>query len=92
MSAAHQDAAGRLADALIHHGMSAEVDAPERTLAARVRDAQHRHIPCVAVIGDRESADGAVALRFRDGRKLSLSRGEFIQRLTTAVAAHATDP
>jgi threonyl-tRNA synthetase len=50
-------------------GLRAELVPPQRgTLAARVRAA--RLVPYQAVVGPREAAEGAVALRLRDGRRL----------------------
>jgi threonyl-tRNA synthetase len=39
---------------------------PRASLGARIRRAQQRKVPFVAVIGDREVADGLVAPRRRD--------------------------
>jgi threonyl-tRNA synthetase len=37
---------------------------------AKIRNAQLRKIPYMLVIGDREAADGAVAVRLRSGEDL----------------------
>jgi len=50
-------------------GLRAEVRS-EGSLALRVREAARRRVPYVAIIGDREVADGTVALRLRDGSSL----------------------
>ncbi|WP_049579695.1 threonine--tRNA ligase [Streptomyces sp. SBT349] len=80
------DLAGRCA-AL---GLRAEVAAPGRgSLGARVREA--RLVPYQAVIGAREAADGRVALRLRDGRRLDpLPAEDALARVAALVGAHRT--
>ncbi|RGC66266.1 Threonine--tRNA ligase 1 [Micromonospora sp. MW-13] len=62
-------AADRLARDAIALGLRAEVDGGG-SLGSRIRDTARRRVPYVAVLGAREAADGAVALRLRDGRRL----------------------
>jgi len=69
IGAAHADAAGRFARDAIEAGLRAEAH-HDGSIGARIRAAAERKIPYVAVIGDREAADGLVALRLRDGRQL----------------------
>ena len=67
---AEQDARARaFVEAAVAAGLRAEL-AVEGSLGARIRDAVRRRIPYAAVIGAREAAAGAVALRLRDGRSL----------------------
>ncbi|MFD0623775.1 threonine--tRNA ligase [Streptomyces sanglieri] len=72
-------------------GLRAEIAGPERgTLSARVREA--RLVPCQAVIGAREAAEGQVALRLRDGtRPASRPAGEALARIAALVEAHALE-
>jgi threonyl-tRNA synthetase len=62
-------AADRFARDAIEAGLRVEVHR-DGSIGARIRAAAERKIPYVAVIGDREAADGLVALRLRDGRQL----------------------
>ncbi|HEU4421825.1 MAG TPA: aminoacyl--tRNA ligase-related protein, partial [Pilimelia sp.] len=62
-------AASAMARDAVERGLRAQVQA-EGSLAARVRDAARARIPYAFVVGPREAADGAVALRLRDGRAL----------------------
>ncbi|WP_405103383.1 threonine--tRNA ligase [Micromonospora sp. NBC_01412] len=62
-------AADRLARDAVALGLRAEVDGGG-SLGSRIRDTARRRVPYVAVLGAREAADGAVALRLRDGRRL----------------------
>ncbi|MGW6916400.1 threonine--tRNA ligase [Kitasatospora sp. NPDC054939] len=72
-------------------GLRAEVAGPEHgTLPARIRAA--RLAPYQAVVGPREAADGLVALRLRDGRRLApLPAGEALARIGELVAARSLD-
>jgi threonyl-tRNA synthetase len=63
------EAAAAVRDAAIEAGLRADLSAGA-SLAARIRRAAQRRVPYVAVIGEREAAAGAVALRRRDGREL----------------------
>ncbi|MEO3842743.1 threonine--tRNA ligase [Streptomyces sp. B22F1] len=68
-------------------GLRAELAGPERgTLGARVRGA--RLAPYQVVVGAREAAGGAAALRLRDGRRPApLPAAEAVARMAAAVAA-----
>ncbi|TQF02498.1 threonine--tRNA ligase [Kitasatospora acidiphila] len=68
-------------------GLRVELAAPEQgSLGARIREA--RLVPYQAVIGAREAADGLLALRLRDGRRLDpLPQGEALDRIAARVAA-----
>jgi threonyl-tRNA synthetase len=63
-------AAAELAGRLHAAGLRAEVDESDNTLGLRIRRARDRKAPYVAVLGEREVASDAVALRLRDGRQL----------------------
>lgn len=71
-------------------GLRAEVSGRERgSLGARIREA--RLVPYQVVIGAAEAADGLVALRLRDGRRLDpLPAPEMLERIGALVAAHST--
>jgi threonyl-tRNA synthetase len=63
----HPEAAERLRAAAANALLRVEVMAPRAALSARIRRAEQRRVPFMAVIGDRESATGTVAVRRRDG-------------------------
>ena len=86
VGAAQHKAAEVVAADAIAAGLRAEVH-HDGSLGSRIRDAARRKIPYVAVVGAREAADGLVALRLRDGRRLPvMPYGEAIA-LVGAVAA-----
>ena len=47
--------------------MRVEVDERGERMNAKIRDAQNMKIPYMLVVGDREMAQGEVALRLRSG-------------------------
>ncbi|MYZ18499.1 threonine--tRNA ligase, partial [Streptomyces sp. SID337] len=60
------------------------------SLGARVRAA--RLVPYQAVIGAQEDAEGLVALRLRDGRRLDPMPGaDALARIDALVGAHRTE-
>ncbi|MFG2771419.1 threonine--tRNA ligase [Streptomyces sp. NPDC048350] len=90
VSESERAAAEALAARCVERGLRAEVAGPDRgSLGARVREA--RLVPYQAVIGAREAADGVVALRLRDGRRLApLPADEMLRRIEALVGAHST--
>ncbi|RCV54793.1 threonine--tRNA ligase [Marinitenerispora sediminis] len=91
VSEAESACAAELVRRCLDLGLRAEVAEPERgSLGARVRRA--RLVPYQAVVGAREAADGSVALRLRDGRRLApLPVGDVLARVGALVAARTTD-
>jgi threonyl-tRNA synthetase len=73
--------------ALVMAGRRADIDDRDATLAARVRDAQHRRAPYVAVVGEKEAASGSVAVRLRSGERLpAMLVEEFVSMVSTVAA------
>jgi threonyl-tRNA synthetase len=52
------------------HEVRVELDDRDATLASRIRDAQRRRIPYLAIVGRDEAAAGTVAVRLRGSRRL----------------------
>ncbi|GIF78554.1 threonine--tRNA ligase [Asanoa siamensis] len=93
VSAASAGAAAAFAASAVEAGLRADVVAEGGSLGARVRDAAAAKVPYVAVIGDREAAAGAVALRVRGGRELpAMPMPDAIRLIDEAVAARSIDP
>jgi threonyl-tRNA synthetase len=82
--------ADALAAQAVAEGLRAMVARPESgSLGARIRAG--RVVPYQPVIGAREAADGQVALRLRDGRRIpARPTGEVLARIGERVAAHDT--
>jgi threonyl-tRNA synthetase len=88
----HEERAGEIASRAQAGGLRAECDPADATLGARIRRARDRRIPYLAVIGDRESASGQVALRIRDGRRLDAVTVErLIGELSRQVTGRSPD-
>jgi len=67
-------------------GMRAEVDASGERMQAKIRAAQLQKMPYMLVVGDREQAAGAVAVRLRSGEDLKARPlGEFIALAREAI-------
>jgi threonyl-tRNA synthetase len=64
-----------------------EIDAGDNSLGARIHRVHDRRAPYIAVVGDNEVHDGSLALRLRDGRRLSLPGAEALAEISRVVAA-----
>ena len=63
-----------------------EVDARDEKLGYRIREAQMQRVPYMLVVGDKEAADGAVAVRVRGGGdKGAMALGQFKEELLAEV-------
>ncbi len=75
----HGEYAERVLRRLREAGMRAEVDMRKERMNAKVRDAQLQKIPYMLVIGDKEAAAEAVAVRLRSNENLgAIPLEEFI--------------
>src|SRR5437764_4517374 len=67
-------------------GLRVEVDARNDRMNAKVRDAQLQKIPYMLVVGDKEAAENAVAVRLRTNENLGATPlASFIERITEIV-------
>lgn len=81
-----------LARQALARGLRVEVDDRPETLGARIRFAQERKVPYVAVIGEREAAVDAVAVRLRNGRQLQpMSSERFLSGVGAAISSRRRD-
>ena len=82
----HAEYAQKVAHALASDGIRASADARNETLGYRIRDAETQKIPIVAVVGDREQADGTVSVRRRHKKdQTSQNVDEFRSRMREEV-------
>ncbi|MGN6110751.1 MAG: threonine--tRNA ligase [Kofleriaceae bacterium] len=63
---AHEARAAELAAGMVRAGLRVRIAGEQATLGRRIRDAHQLGIPFVAVLGDRELAEGSLAIRGRD--------------------------
>jgi threonyl-tRNA synthetase len=75
---------GRLEQA----GLRVEIDDSKDRMQAKIRRAQLQKVPYMLIIGDKEQAAGAVAVRLRSGEDLgALPVDAFIERAKADIAA-----
>jgi len=58
--------AEQVRDALVAAGVRTEIDARDEKIGYRIREAQLQKVPYMAVVGQREAADGTVSVRTRE--------------------------
>ena len=63
----HNEYAQQVGAELAQADLRVEVDTRSERMNAKIRDAQLQKVPYMAVVGDREIADGAVNVRLRTG-------------------------
>ena len=87
----HNDYAVRLALELEAAGVRAEADLSAERMNAKIRDAQLMKVPYMLVVGDQEMADNTVALRKRDGSRISgMHFGAFLDFVTQQIAGRSS--
>ena len=78
----HQEYAEAVKTRLESQGFRAEVDSRSERMNLKIRNAQLQKVPYMLVVGDREQADEAVAVRTREGGNLgAMPLGELVERL-----------
>jgi threonyl-tRNA synthetase len=79
----HDDAARVVRDALTAQDVRVELDDRTESVGRKIRDAELRKVPYMLVVGDREAADGTVAVRAHGRGDLgSETLDEFAARLS----------
>jgi threonyl-tRNA synthetase len=63
----HLDYGRTVLDRLVASGLRAELDERQEKIGYKIREAQLQKVPYMLVIGDREAAEGTVAVRTRSG-------------------------
>ena len=66
----HAPYANSVLQKLAAAGFRAEVDERQEKIGYKIREAQLQKVPYMLVVGDREAAEGAVAVRSRSGGDL----------------------
>ena len=73
---------------LLAAGLRAQVDERQEKIGYKIREAQLQKVPYMLVVGDREAADGLVAVRSRTGGDLgSQPLGQFVASASAEVQA-----
>jgi threonyl-tRNA synthetase len=86
-------AAKGVAEELRAEGIRVQLEGTEESLAKRVRTAEVDKVPYVLVVGEKEVADGTVALRTRGSKAArSLSRAEVRKLMKDRITAREFEP
>ncbi len=86
------DAARAAAKELLAAGLRAEIDDKNEKLGARIRRAEMQKTPAMLVVGEKEAASGAVAVRLRHGGDAgTMPVGDFAAAARRAVASRGKE-
>jgi threonyl-tRNA synthetase len=89
----HADYAASVRDRLAAAGLRVELDARQEKINYKIREAQLLKIPYMLVVGDREAAEGTVAVRSRSGGDLGARAvQEFVNDALHEVASKGLMP
>ncbi len=87
----HLDYAGSVRERLTAAGLRAKLDERQEKIGYKIREAQLQKVPYMLVVGDREAAEGTVAVRARSGGDQgSSSLSDFIARTQDEIATKGT--
>jgi threonyl-tRNA synthetase len=82
----HRAYADKVAAQLKLIGVRVEVDTRNERMNAKIRDAQVQKIPYMLVVGDKEAAENAVAVRLRTNENLgAMPLANFVERITEII-------
>ena len=70
VSEVFNDYAKKVAEELKAHSLRVTAELDDNRMNAKIRDCQNRKIPYMLVVGERESNEGTVSIRLRDGRQM----------------------
>jgi threonyl-tRNA synthetase len=67
-------------------GLRVEIDGRAESIGKKIREATMQKIPYQLIVGEKEVADGKVAVRLRDGTDLGqMSLGDFAEKIKTEI-------
>ncbi|MCA9819157.1 MAG: threonine--tRNA ligase, partial [Cyanobacteria bacterium HKST-UBA01] len=82
----HQEFASKVHQQLRDNDIRAHIDNRSETVNYRIREGQMQQIPYMVVIGDKEEAEGKVAIRHRrDGQAGILTVDELLAKLKSEI-------
>ena len=88
----HLEYANKVLETLKAAGVRVEVDMRSERMNAKVRDAQMQKIPYMLVVGDKEAAENAVAVRLRTNENLGATPlASFVERITNIIKTKSRD-
>jgi threonyl-tRNA synthetase len=82
------DYAAEVAKTLQEQGVRITVDSRNDKISYKIREHSLQKVPFILVVGDKEKANGAVAVRARGNQDLGvMPLADFIQKITSSIAA-----
>ena len=69
------------ADKMKERGIRVETDLRAEKLGYKIRAGRLRRIPCMAIVGERETKSQSVSVRLLDGKNISLKMDIFVEKL-----------
>ena len=85
------DYAKTVEDALKSEGIRAHTDTRAEKIGYKIREARNERIPYILVVGEKEAAEGTVALRSRAGEAGAVPLAMAVKRITDAAIARVND-
>jgi threonyl-tRNA synthetase len=86
----HADYAVEVAKTLQKQGVRAQVDLRNEKITYKIREHSVQKVPFILVVGDKEKANGAVAVRARGNQDLgAMPLDSFVQKLEQAIRTKA---
>ena len=88
----HLEYASTVLERLKAAGVRAEIDSRGERMQAKIRDAQMQKIPYMLVVGDKEAAAEAVAVRLRTNENLgAMPLVQFIERISEKISTKSRE-
>jgi threonyl-tRNA synthetase len=88
----HIEFANEVRGQLLEAGLRADVDASDKRMNAKIREAQLQKVPYMLVIGDKEVENRAVAVRLRTNENLgAMALDSFVEMAKRLVANRSLD-
>lgn len=86
----YNDYASEVYSKLVRENVRVELDDRSERLQAKIRDAQMEKVPYMLVVGEKEAAEGTVAVRRRDTREqTSIPVAEFVNQILEEIRSRA---
>lgn len=86
VSEKYADYAEKVCESLKNSEIRASVDSRNETLGKRIREISLLRVPILAIVGEKEVADGTVSVRREGADQGSMTVDQFIQYIKSAVA------
>ncbi|MBR5075994.1 MAG: threonine--tRNA ligase [Bacteroidales bacterium] len=91
ISEKYADYAEKVCELLKNSEIRASIDARNETLGKRIREISLLRVPVLAIVGEKEAAEGTVSIRREGVDQGALSAEQFVEYLKAAVAEELKD-